>query len=201
MTEVMQQALFQVEGVPVYLVDVPISKCVHSRFNTRKTRDADSVRRLAERMQKVGFERTRALWAVQQNGHYEVFAGGTRLEAARMIGADTVPLMLHAELTNEEISRRADLDNDSDEYHEPVSPVDVWAEYARLHDEEGWTQATIALAKGVTQSRVSERQKWAALPDHVKRFIQQKLLTEAHLREITSLSIAGCLGRVCAAAR
>lgn len=34
------------------------------------------------------------------------------------------------------------------EYHTPVSPLDVWAEYHRLWKEEGWTQQRIARAKG-----------------------------------------------------
>ena len=44
----------------------------------------------------------------------------------------------------------AEYDNENDEYHTPVSPVDIWAEYARLKSL-GWTQQRIAKAKGVSQ--------------------------------------------------
>ncbi len=37
----------------------------------------------------------------------------------------------------------ADEDNKADEYHTPVYPVDVRAEYARPRDGEGWTQDMI----------------------------------------------------------
>lgn len=182
------------DGVTVSLLDVPLSACRHSRFNTRKTRNDEEIQRLAERIGRNGFERTRALWAVQaEDGAYEVFAGGTRLEAARRVALETVPIMLHAGLSDEDIARRADEDNENDEYHTAVSPVDVWAEYARLRDEEGWTQERIAGAKGVQQSRVSERLKWYGLSDAVKEVIQQGALDEGHLREITTLSIVGYL--------
>ena len=83
---------------------------------------------------------TRALWVYPENNHYEVFAGGTRLEAAKVAGLEEIPCLLHSSYSIEEISRLADEDNENDEYHEPVGIVDVWAEYYRLNKEEGWTQ-------------------------------------------------------------
>lgn len=167
------------------LVDAPVVACVHCRFNTRKTRDANAVQRLVERLTRNGFERTRALWAVRgEDGQFEVFAGGTRLEAARLAGLETVPVMLHEGFTDEEISRRADEDNENDEYHQPVSPVDVWAEYARLRDEEGWTQERIAQAKGVSRTMIVFRLKLNAMPETIKRYVRQGELTEGHLTEI-----------------
>ena len=107
------------------LVEVPVEDCIHSRFNTRKTRAQETIEKLAERIQRNGFESTRALWAVERNGCYEVFAGGTRLEAAKLAGLKTVPIFLHEDLTEDQISRRADEDNENDEYHVPVELPDV----------------------------------------------------------------------------
>lgn len=143
----------------VVLKDVPIELCDHSRFNTRKTRSDNRIEVLAQRIQGNGFERTRALWAVEDNGRYEVFAGGTRLEAARKAGLATVPVFIHEGLSNEDISRKADEDNENDEYHEPVCMLDVWAECHRLWKEEGWTQKQIALAKLWDEATVSLRCK------------------------------------------
>jgi ParB/RepB/Spo0J family partition protein len=167
-------------------LEVPVGLCRHSRFNTRKTRPPEQIERLAQRIARLGFERTRAVWAVQApDGFYEVFAGGTRLEAARRAGLETIPVILHVGYTDDEISRRSDEDNENDEYHTPVSPVDVWAEYHRLATEEGWTQERIAGVKGVSQALVSMRIRLHQLPEAVKVFIRDGLLTEAHLLEIT----------------
>ena len=125
-------AFSQRDGATIYMLDVATGQCVHSRFNTRKTRTSEDIDRLADRMRRNGYERTRALWAVAADDRYEVFAGGTRLEAARKAGLATVPVFLHEWLTDEDVSRRADEDNENDEYHTPVSLLDVWAECYRL---------------------------------------------------------------------
>ena len=172
------------------VIDVPISSCRHSRFNTRKNRSSDDLKRLAERIKRYGFDRTRAPWAIQaDSGMYEIFAGGTRLEAAREAGLDTIPILLHEGLTPEQISQKADIDNENDEYHTPVSIIDIWAEYARLRDEEKWTQERIAQVKRVTQQMVSLRLKLHNMSEGIKRHTSQGDLTEGHLTEISKLQV------------
>lgn len=85
--------------------------------------------------------------------------------------------------------RLADEDNENDEYHAPVPLPDVWAEYKRLHEGEGWTQQQIAQAKGVTQSSVSVYLRFAAFPKPVlNAFIKHAVLKEEHARELLKLS-------------
>ena len=119
---------------------LPLTALTISRFNTRKERSEQKIRELANRIKRNGFEMTRALWVYSENGQYEVFAGGTRLEAARLAGLKEVPCLVYSSFELAEISRLADEDNENDEYHEPVNVVDIWAEYHRLSKEEGWTQ-------------------------------------------------------------
>ena len=42
----------------IRLLDVPVERCSHSRFNTRKTRAPEVIDRLAQRIKRNGFERT-----------------------------------------------------------------------------------------------------------------------------------------------
>lgn len=162
----------------------------HSRFNTRKTRSSEEIERLARRMERIGYETTRAVWAVPaEDGCFEVFAGGTRLEAAKAAGLETIPVLVHYGFSDEEISQLSDVDNENDEYHQPVPITDVWAEYARLYEEEGWTQEKIAKVKGVDQSMVSHRLKLHRLPSRLKAFMNQGLLTETHLLKIAGVLI------------
>lgn len=156
-------------------------QCSISRFNTRKARDDEAVTKLAQRMVMNGFEMTRALWVYAgEGGQYEVFAGGTRLEAARRAGV-SVDVILHEGYSWEDISRLSDQDNENDEYHQPVRPMDVWAEYARLRDEEGWTQQQIAETKGVSQPRVSARLQYHDdLPDSIRALVG---ISDGHLSE------------------
>ncbi len=185
----MATAFIETTGaVSVRLVDADIERCVHSRFNTRKHRDPEQVRRLAERIRRNGFERTRSLWGVEVHGQYEIFAGGTRLEAARLAGLRTVPVFVHLGLTEDQISRKADEDNENDEYHTPVSPLDVWAECYRLSHEEGWTQQRIADAKGWSRPDVANRIRLhQALPERARQAVLDGLFDEGHCQAVMAV--------------
>lgn len=184
----MQASLFAVDGKKKTIVNIPTEKLVTSWLNPRRTRPQSYIDRLAERMQRNGFEITRALWAYAENGHYEVFAGGTRLEAAKVANIETVPVVLHEGYTDDELTRLADEDNENDEYHAPVSVVDVWMDYKKLIDTPGWTQQRIANAKGVNQALVALRLNYTSFPDAVMTaFIKNDFLKEGHAAEIRKL--------------
>jgi site-specific DNA-methyltransferase (adenine-specific) len=129
------------------------------------------------------------LWAERSGEGYEVFAGGTRLQAARLAMLTEVPVVLHEGLTEDDKVRLADEDNENDEYHESVGPVDVWANYAWLNSLPGWTQERIAKAKGVSQKTVSLRLKLNDFDEIVKEFIHQGILEETHLIQFLGLYI------------
>ena len=181
--------LFAGEGRAKRLVHVPLAEVRHSRFNTRRTRGEEAVDRLAERMRRNGFELTRALWAYPVGEGFEVFAGGTRLEAARRAGLDQVPLVVHEGFSDDAIARLADEDNENDEYHTRVSPLDVWAEYHRLWKEEGWTQPRIAEAKGVKVPQVSLRCKLhGSLPDLARKATSDGVFDEGHCEAVMAVT-------------
>ena len=99
-----------------------------------------------------------------------------------------MPLVLFEGFSDEEIAKLETEDNENDEYHVKVSVVDVWAEYARLRDEEGWTQERIAKAKGISRPLVANRLRFNdQLPDTIKSNVSQEQLTEGHLKEFMTL--------------
>ena len=91
----MQISLFNDQSKRKSIIHVSPDKCAVSWLNPRRTRPKEYVTKLAERMNRNGFEITRALWAYAENGHYEVFAGGTRLEAAKVAQIEALPIVLH----------------------------------------------------------------------------------------------------------
>jgi hypothetical protein len=80
------------------------------------------------------------------------------------------------------VSRLADVDNESDEYHVPVPVVDVWAEYHRLRSDEKWELKRIAAAKGCDEPLVSRRCKWhSSLCKAARAAVCDGLFDEGHL--------------------
>jgi 16S rRNA G966 N2-methylase RsmD len=169
------------------LQQIPREKLVISPFNPRRNRSEGDIGKLAQRIERNGFEITRALWAYPVNAHYEVFAGGNRLEAVKRTSIDALPVVVFEGFTDDEITGLADQDNENDEYHAPVSIVDVWADYKRLRDA-GWEQERIATAKGVDQAQVARRLAYAAFPQAVTReFMKNDSLKESYAGEINRL--------------
>ncbi len=184
----MQLTLVRDETKSKTIVHVSSDKLVVSPFNPRRIRGKDEIEKLAQRIERNGFEITRALWVYPVNGHYEVFAGGNRLEAVKRTSIEQVPVVLHEGYTEDEITRLADQDNENDEYHTPVSVVDVWTDYKRLADV-GWQKQRIADAKSVTNSTVTARLKYAAFPKEVLAiFFKNDFLKEGHAAQIDLIS-------------
>lgn len=183
-----QLSLLKDERIKKTLINVPIEQLAISELNPRSTRPDDDINKLATRIAQNGFEITRALWVYQNGTGYEVFAGGSRLEAAKRAGCKDVPVVLHEDLTDEDTVRLAYEDNENDDYHTALSVVDVWENYAKLRERK-WGQERIAGAVGVSQAMVSYRLDLHQMPDKIKKFISQGLLTEGHLTEVMKLSV------------
>ncbi len=169
--------------------EVPVKECVIASLNERKTRKQEDVDKLAERIGRIGFERTRAVWCTVRDGQYLIFAGGTRLEACRKLNLPTIPAIIFDGISDEEMARLSHDDNVNDEYHVPVPITDLWAEYYHLNKDLGWTQEKIAMAYDVPRAMVSYRINLHELPDEVKDFVSKNLITEAQLTEILPLSV------------
>lgn len=183
----MQLTLVRDETKKKEIIYVPKDKLTVSPFNPRRNRNAADIEKLAQRIERNGFEITRALWVCPVNSHYEVFAGGNRLEAVKRTSIDQVPVVLHDGYTEDEITRLADEDNENDEYHTPVSVVDIWMDYKRLSDA-GWTQQRIADAKDVSRETVKFRLAYAALPQNIMEiFGKNEFLKESHAAQICNL--------------
>ena len=111
----MQFSLLRDDTKSKTLQHVSVGRLVISPFNPRRNRSEADIDKLAQRIDRNGFEVTRALWAYPVNGHYEVFAGGNRLEAVKRTTIDTVPVVVFDGFTEDEITGLADQDNENDE--------------------------------------------------------------------------------------
>lgn len=186
-----QLTFYKDDVVKKTIIYVHPDKLKISQFNPRNDRPDEDIDRLAQRIKNNGFEVTRALWACRNGDSYDVFAGGTRLKAARIAQLEKVPIVLYEGLADEDIVKLADEDNNNDEYHVKVGLIDIWAHYAYLYDKNGpnWSQDRIAKAKDISQTLVSIRLKFNELPDNIKDFISQGVITEEHLREISKILV------------
>ena len=169
--------------------EIPLDQCAIADLNERVTRPQENISKLSERISRMGYEKTRAVWCIQKDGMYHIFAGGTRYEACKKLNMPSIPAIVYRDISDEEMLRLSHEDNVGDEYHYPVLISDVWAKYHHLNKDLGWTQDEISKAYDVPRAMVSYRINLHELPDKVKDFVSRNLITEAQLTEILPLSV------------
>lgn len=181
-----------INTLPVYnysVLEIPIDQCLLSDLNERVTRPLENIDRLTERINRMGYEKTRAVWCTQKDGKYHIFAGGTRFEACRKLNMQTIPVIVFEGISDAEMAKLSHDDNVNDEYHVPVPITDIWAEYYHLNKDLGWTQEEIAYAYDITRQMVGFRINLHELPNEVKKYANQNLITETQLIQILPLQI------------
>ncbi|MCL8207109.1 MAG: ParB N-terminal domain-containing protein [Actinomycetia bacterium] len=146
----------------------------------------DRVAALAEAIRQHGYDPSCPVSIVPApDGGVEVLAGGARVLAAREAGLDRVPCIVYpADMSPEERVRVAHASGTGGDLARPIPPPQVWAAYARLHDQ-GWSVRRIAGAVGVDHATVGRRLQYHRLyttaPEDVRRAIDAGRLTEGHL--------------------
>ena len=170
---------------------IPVDGLSVSPFNPRKWRSPERIQTIADSIRRHGFDPSRALKVYPTQEGLEIFAGATRWEAARLLGLRELPCYVYDQMSPVDLTREADLDNEFDASHEPVSVVDLWENLYWLSVGEGWTHLKIAQIKGLGRTLVSERIKWwrMATP-HLKEVLRQGAMCESHVRWILSVVIS-----------
>ncbi len=159
---------------------IPVDKLALHRLEPRKVREPEHIQEILESIKKNGFDHSRALKVVPENGHFAIFAGGTRYSAILELNKEAeeseklleIPCWVYNDLKDFDLVRLATEDNDLNSLARPVSITRVWCEYHSLTTEQPspnpnkatkgkyWSQLEIAEAKNISQGKVSERLKF-----------------------------------------
>ena len=180
---------FYAKHVPVrFLPAVPIGSLAISDLNPRVHRDEQHLKDLVQSMDRFGFDPTYPLKTYQdkENGIYLVFAGGNRLLAAKQVGLATLPVYIYENLSRSELWQLAHHDNEVAGQHCPINPVDVWCDYARRVQEDGWSQSELAQWLGISPALVSLRVRLSEVAS-AKAAVLAGLLDESHCHEILAV--------------
>ena len=108
--------------------------------------------------------------------------------AARKANLIAVPVIVYEGISDDDVVRLTDQDNENDEYHVKVPIMDVWADCHMLSEDAGWTQERIAKAKGWDRAMVTYRIGWhTALPKAAKKAVCDGLFDEGHCQAISTV--------------
>ncbi len=162
-----------------------------SFWNQRLTRSEQTIQNLAMRLARDGFDPTRPIKVhldPDLPDHYQAFAGGTRLLAAKRANLPEVYIAIYEGLTDPQIIQLSDKDNDDDEAHTQICVVDRW-QWCQTLQGLGWSQAGIATAKNVKERSVYYWLQYANFPQSIlDQFCTKDFLKESHARELVNFA-------------
>lgn len=136
---------------------------------------------LAESIKQYGV--IQPLIVSKTNEGYELIAGERRLRATKIIGLDTVPVIIR-DVDDQEKLEVALIENLQ---RENLNPVETALAYRKLIDEFNMTQDEMAKKVGKSRSSVANILRVLNLPEEIQLALIEKKITEGHAKLLTGL--------------
>jgi len=164
------------------VVEADIASIVPNPHQPRLRFDEEKLRELSASIKEHGILQPLVVTPLP-GGKYELIAGERRLQAAKLAGLATVPVLVRDAKENEKLElaiienvQRHDLD-----------PIEEAKAYSRLMDEFGLTQEGTARKMGKSRSAVANLLRLLALPIEIQRAISEGKITEGHAKALLSI--------------
>jgi ParB family chromosome partitioning protein len=150
-----------------------------NRDQPRKRFDEEKLEELARSIRELGVLEP-VLVRKRAAGGFEIIAGERRWRAAMRAGLKEVPVFVR-ELSAEEAFEAALVENLQ---REDLNPIETGRAFARLIEEHGHTQESVAARVGKDRSTVANAMRLLKLPDDVLAMVEDGRLSEGHGRAI-----------------
>lgn len=163
--------------------DIELDKIVPNRYQPRREFSDDSIKELAETLDKDGLLQP---IVVREDGedHYEIIAGERRYRAAKSLGWETIPAIVK----NMDDDQAASLALIENLQREDLNPIDEAKAYTNLMKLNDLTQTTLAKDMGKSQSYVANKLRLLKLDDNVQKALIEGKITARHGRALLNLS-------------
>ncbi len=166
---------------------LPIESIRANSANPRQVFRGEELADLARSIQEKGLLQPLIVRPVEgADGSYEIVAGERRWRAAQLARLDLVPVIIRAlsdgqalEIAIVENVQRADL-----------NPVEEANGYRRLMDEFDYTQDDLSKVIGKSRSHVANTLRLINLPNKVKQYVVDGLLSAGHARALMGVDNA-----------
>ncbi|WP_288557343.1 nucleoid occlusion protein [uncultured Lactobacillus sp.] len=163
--------------------DIELDKIVPNRYQPRREFSDDSMKELAETLDKDGLLQP---IVVREDGedHYEIIAGERRYRAAKSLGWETIPAIVK----NMDDDQAASLALIENLQREDLNPIDEAKAYTNLMKLNDLTQTALAKDMGKSQSYVANKLRLLKLDDDVQKALIEGKITARHGRALLNLS-------------
>jgi ParB family chromosome partitioning protein len=161
-----------------------IDKIIPNQFQPRTHFEKDSLQELADSIKEKGIIQPLVVVS-NSDGTYGLIAGERRLRASKLIGLESVPVVLREVSGDDEMLELALIENVQ---RQDLNPIEEAQAYEKLIKIFSYTQEQAAEKVGKKRSTVTNRLRLLQLPDFIQDDIANKRLTEGHARAVLRLS-------------
>ena len=163
--------------------DIELDKIVPNRYQPRREFSDDSIKELAETLDKDGLLQP---IVVREDGedHYEIIAGERRYRAAKSLNWETIPAIVN-NMNDDQAASLALIENLQ---REDLNPIDEAKAYTNLMKLNDLTQTALAKDMGKSQSYVANKLRLLKLDDDVQKALIEGKITARHGRALLNLS-------------
>ncbi len=165
------------------IMEVGVEEIFPNPYQPRQNFDKAKLQELADSIALHGIIQPLVVTHRSQGG-FELIAGERRLEAAKLAGLKTVPVVTK-EASEENKAEWALIENIQ---RHNLNPVEEAEAYQVMKEKFGLTQEEIAQKVGKSRSAVANTLRLLKLPTKIKQALAEGVISEGHARTILALS-------------
>jgi ParB family chromosome partitioning protein len=163
--------------------EVPVDAIAPNPQQPRQYLDPEALAELAASIKEHGLIQPLIVSESIPGMDYQLIAGERRLEAAKLAGLETVPVIVK-EVTPQQMLELALVENIQ---RADLNPLEEAAAYQQLAQEFGLTQQEIADRVGKNRVSVANALRLLRLPDFCKSMLSAGQISEGHARALLGL--------------
>mgnify|MGYP002407205198 FL=1 len=161
---------------------LPIERIKPNRFQPRKKFDPEKLKELSQSILENGIIQP-LIVTKSEGSDYELIAGERRLEAAKLAGLESVPVVIRSVSKKEQL-QMAIIENIQ---REDLDPIEEALAYQALADDFGLTHAEIAQVMSKERTTISNSLRLLKLPDEVISLVAAESLSAGHARAVLAV--------------
>lgn len=165
------------------VLQVDIHDIIPNPEQPRKTFEPNALRELADSIGDKGILQPLVVTELE-NGRYELIAGERRLQASKMVGLKTVPVIVKKVKNELEKLELALIENIQ---RHDLNPIEKAESFKRLQEQFNFTQEQIAKRLGKNRVSIANSVRLLDLPLEIQEALKQERISEGHARTILAL--------------
>lgn len=165
------------------VLQVDVNNISPNSEQPRKTFEPNALKELSDSIKEKGILQPLVVIDLG-SGKYELIAGERRLQASKLAGLNTVPVVIKKVKNEQEKLELALIENIQ---RHDLNPIEKAESFKKLQEEFHLTQEQVAKQLGKTRVGVANTMRLLELPEEIKKAVQEERVSEGHARSLLSV--------------